>query len=166
MTKAKKPAAGKATWDAEAMRAKSVAASMRMVEMVDEADKRSIGTWYRLPVGTEAWHYVRCGIKGADAALAMAWQLRQYGYVEAHPDVRLAGFEADGDRMLIMCCPPETFERVQAAKRQTQAKAEASLRASFQNDMAAIGRHGAVTVTGGEGRGTRADFDAVVRSNK
>ena len=164
MTKSKKPAASTAKWDAEAMRAKSVAASIRLVEMVDEADKRSIGTWYRLPVGTETWHYVRCGLKGADAALAMAWQLRQYGYVEAHPDVRLAGFEADGDRMLVMCCPPETFERVQEVKRQTRARAEASLRASFQNDLASIGRHGDVQVSGGEGRGTRADFDAVIRN--
>lgn len=61
MSKSKKPSSG---WDAEALRAQSVAQSLRMVEMVDEADKRSIGTWYRLPRGTENWHYVRCGLKG------------------------------------------------------------------------------------------------------
>ena len=133
-----------------------------MIEMVDEANARSIGTWYRLPPGAENWHYVRCGIKGADAALAMAWQLRQYGYVEAHPDVRLAGFERDGDRMLIMTCPPEVFERVQEAKQRKRAAAAATVRGSFAQDLARVGEHGAVSVEGGDGVGSLADFNAAV----
>jgi len=161
MSKSKKPTSG---WDVEALRAQSVAQSLRLVEMVDEADKRSIGTWYRLPAGTETWHYVRCGLKGADAALAMAWQLRQYGYVEAHPNVRLAGFERDGDRMLIMCAPPETYERVQVAKNQKKVSASQRFNQDFARDMDSIRQFGDVTVKGGEGTGTLGDFNEMMRS--
>lgn len=165
MSKAKpKTGASKATWDAETLRAQSVAQSLRMIEMVDEADRRSIGTWYRLPRGAENWHYVRCGIKNTDAALAMAMNLRQFGYVEAHPDVRLAGFEGDGDRMLVMCAPPEVHERRHAVKRKQRMKVEANLRSSLENDLASLSRHGSVEITGGDGRGTIQDFDELMRS--
>tara|TARA_R100000655_G_scaffold24510_4_gene49617 strand:- start:1358 stop:1858 length:501 start_codon:yes stop_codon:yes gene_type:complete len=166
MSKSKTTSKSASTWDAEALRAQSVAQSMKMIEMVDEADRRSVGTWYRLPRGTETWHYVRCGIKNTDAALAMAWQLRQFGYVEAHPDVRLAGFESDGDRMLVMCAPPETHERRQQVKRKARAKVDQDLRQSLQSDLASLGRHGSVEISGGEGRGTLADFNETVRSTK
>jgi len=165
MSKAKTPAKA-ATWDAETLRAQSVAKSLQMIEMVDEADRRSVGTWYRLPRGSENWHYVRCGIKNTDAALSMAWNLSQFGYVEAHPDVRLAGFESDGDRMLVMCAPPEVHERRQEVKRKARRKVDNDLRSSLERDLASLGRHGSVDISGGEGRGTLADFDAAMRSRK
>jgi hypothetical protein len=165
MSKPTKPATG-ATWDAEALRAQSVAQSLKMIEMVDEADRRSVGTWYRLPRGAEHWHYVRCGVKGVDAALSMAWQLSQFGYVEAHPNVRLAGFESDGDRMLVMCAPPETHERRQEVKREARRKINVDLRTSLQRELASLGQHGSVDITGGEGRGSLADFNETIRSTK
>lgn len=150
-------------FDVEAARAQSVAQSLKMIDTLDAANARSVGTWFRLPRGTEAWHYVRCGIQNTDAALQMAYRLRQCGYVRAHPDVRLAGFEQDGDRMLIMCCPPETFERVQQAKRKASARASKTVADSLDADIRSLGRHGDVSITGGEGVGSVADFSEAVR---
>ena len=152
-----------AGFDVEAARAQSVAQSLKMIETIDAANDRSVGTWYRLPRGTENWHYVRCGIQNTDAALQMAYRLRQCGYVRAHPDVRLAGFEQDGDRMLIMCCPPEVFERVQDAKREANARASRTVSDSLDADIRSLGRHGDVSITGGEGVGSVADFSEAVR---
>ena len=162
----KSKAASKGGWDAEALRAQAVAKSLQMIEMVDEADRRSVGTWYRLPRGTENWHYVRCGIKNTDAALSMAWNLSQFGYVEAHPNVRLAGFESDGDRMLVMCAPPEVHERRQEVKRRARRKVDRDLKTSLQNDLASLGRHGSVDIRGGEGHGTLADFNEAISRKK
>ena len=155
-----------AGFDVEAARARSVAQSEKMIQMVELASDRSIGTWYRLPRGTEQWNYVRCGLKGTEAALAMAYDLRQKGYVEAHPDVRLAGFEADGDRMLIMCAPPETFERVQAMKRKLKQRNMERLKQSFGSDLNGLQQFGSVTVSGSEGVGSVADFTAAANSTK
>jgi hypothetical protein len=96
----------------------------------------------------------------------MAWQLSQFGYVEAHPNVRLAGFESDGDRMLVMCAPPETHERRQEVKREARRKVNVDLRTSLQRDLASLGQHGSVDITGGEGRGSLADFNETIRSTK
>jgi len=153
-------------WDTEALRAQSVAQSVKVADFIDEADRRSCGTWYRLPAGTEDWHYVRCGLRGTDGALHMAWRLGQFGYVEAHPSVRLAGFERDGDRMLIVCAPPESAGRMFEHKAKQRAKATAALRKSFDSDMGALANIGDVTVTGGEGVGTFADFDAAALRRK
>ena len=148
-------------FDYEEARAKSVMASKRMIEMVDRVEERSVGTWYfnygwpdeRL----KAWHFVRCGMKGVDAALALAAQLRQFGYREAPAGIRCIGFEQDSDNMLVMMAPPETRANMRAYKNAQKKKVAFGLADSL------AGIQGDVDIRGGAGHGTDADFKEAMR---
>lgn len=148
-------------FDYEEARAKSVMASKRMIEMCERVEERSVGTWYfnygwpdeRL----KKWHFVRCGMKGVDAALALAAQLRQFGYREAPGGIRCVGFEQDSDNMLVMMAPPETRANMRAYKNQQKKRVAFGLADSLG------GIQGKVDVQGSSGHGTDADFAAAMR---
>lgn len=155
------------TFDFEAARAKSVLASTRMIELVDQAERMSIGSWY-FPDGwpderMKSWHFVRCGTAKAEASLALAAQLRQFGYVKAPRGVRCVGFENQGENMLVMCAPRETRLNMRQAKAIEKARVGRNLRDSFGDVRAAIGHRGEVQVHGSAGKGTEEDFREAMR---
>lgn len=63
-----------------------------------------------------------------------------------------------------MCCPPETYERMQAAKNRTKQTAAQRFNQDFARNMDSIRQFADVTVKGGEGTGTLGDFNEVMRS--
>tara|TARA_R110000824_G_scaffold7383_3_gene33147 strand:+ start:536 stop:1069 length:534 start_codon:yes stop_codon:yes gene_type:complete len=148
-------------FDYEEAQAKSVLASKRMIEMVERVEERSVGTWYfnygwpdeRL----KQWHFVRCGLKRVDSALALAASLRQFGYREAPGGIRCVGFEQDADNMLVMMAPPESRENMRAYKQLQKKKVAFGLADSLS------GLPGNVDVKGGSGHGTDADFEEAMR---
>ena len=154
-------------WDFEAAKAKSVLASTRMIEMVDQSERQSIGAWYFTSGWPDErmknWHFVRCGMRGRDAALALASKLKNFGYVEAPRGVMCVGFESDGHNMLVMCAPPETRANMRHAKNVEKARIGANLKDSFGDVQAAVGRHGSVDVRGGSGKGSEEDFHNALR---
>jgi len=154
-------------FDFEAARAKSVLASSRMIELVETSERLSIGSWY-FPNGwpderLKSWHFIRCGMARAEAALALASRLRQFGYQPAPKGVRCVGFEGDGDNILVMCAPQETRMNMRRIKSIEKAKIGATLKDSFGDVASAVGTHGEVRVVGGSGRGGEGDFREAMR---
>ena len=155
-------------FDFEAARAKSVLASSRMIELVETSERMSIGSWY-FPNGwpderLKKWHFVRCGLAKADAALALASRLRQFGYQPAPKGIRCVGFEGDGDNILVMCAPQETRMNMRRIKAIEKHKIGKSLKDSFGEVAAAVGTHGDVKVVGGSGRGSDGDMREAMRT--
>ena len=155
-------------FDFDAARAKSVLASSRMIELVETSERMSIGSWY-FPNGwpderLRKWHFVRCGLAKADAALALASRLRQFGYQLAPKGIRCVGFEGDGDNILVMCAPQETRMNMRRIKAIEKQKIGASLKDSFGELASAVGTHGEVKVVGGSGLGTDGDMREAMRT--
>ena len=154
-------------FDFEAARAKSVLASNRMIELVETSERMSVGSWY-FPNGwpderLKKWHFVRCGTMRAEASLALASKLRQFGYQPAPKGIRCVGFEADGDNMLVMCAPHEVRMNMRRIKAVEKAKIGRTLKDSFGDVQAAVGTHGEVHVVGGSGKGSEGDFREAMR---
>ena len=154
-------------FDFEAARAKSVLASNRMIELVETAERMSIGSWY-FPNGwpderLKKWHFVRCGLARADAALALASRLRQFGYQPAPKGIRCVGFEGDGDNILVMCAPQQTRMNMRRIKAMEKQKIGKTLQDSFGEVQAAVGTRGDVKVLGGSGKGDSGDFRDALR---
>jgi len=155
-------------FDFDAARAKSVLASSRMIELVETSERMSIGSWY-FPNGwpderLKKWHFVRCGLAKADAALALASRLRQFGYQPAPKGIRCVGFEGDGDNILVMCAPQETRMNMRRIKAIEKQKIGANLNSAFGEVAAAVGTHGEVKVVGGSGRGNEGDMREAMRT--
>jgi len=155
-------------FDFEAARAKSVLASNRMIELVETSERMSIGSWYFLNGWPDErlrkWHFIRCGMAKADAALALASRLRQFGYQVAPKGIRCVGFEGDGDNILVMCAPQETRMNMRRIKAIEKRKIGATLKDSFGEVAAAVGNCGEVKVIGGSGRGSEGDMREAMRS--
>ena len=154
-------------FDFEAARAKSVLASNRMIELVETAERMSIGSWY-FPNGwpderLKKWHFVRCGMARAEAALALASKLRQFGYQKAPEGVRCVGFENDGDNILVMCAPQETRMNMRRIKAVEKQRIGNTLKDSFGEVQAAVGTRGGVHVVGNSGKGSEGDFRDAMR---
>jgi len=154
-------------FDFEAARAKSVLASNRMIELVETSERMSVGSWY-FPNGwpddrLKKWHFVRCGMAKAEAALALASKLRQFGYQPAPKGIRCVGFERDGDNILVMCAPHQVRMNMRSIKAAEKAKIGKSLRDSFGDVANAVGNHGEVRVVGGSGKGSDGDMREAMR---
>ena len=154
-------------FDFEAAKAKSVLASSRMIEMIDQSERQSIGAWYYTTAWPDErmknWHFIRCGMRGRDSSLALAGKLKGFGYVEAPRGVMCVGFESDGDNMLVMCAPPETRANMRHFKNIEKMRIGANLKDSFGDVQAAVGRHGDVKVAGSSGRGSEGDLREAMR---
>tara|TARA_R100000808_G_scaffold8267_1_gene23509 strand:+ start:3646 stop:4200 length:555 start_codon:yes stop_codon:yes gene_type:complete len=154
-------------FDFEAARAKSVMASNRMIELVETSERMSVGTWYfqngwpdeRL----KKWHFIRCGTLRAEASLALASRLRQFGYQPAPKGIRCVGFEKEGENMLVMCAPPAVRMNMRRIKAMEKQKIGKTLQDSFGAVQAAVGTHGQVHVVGGSGKGSEGDFRNAIR---
>jgi len=120
-------------WDTEEMRARAVMAATAHIQQIERDERLSIGTWINLPLGMESWYYIRCGRKQDPRAIAMLRRLQRSGYVQAPPQVRLIGFEAEGESGLYVCTPPEMREKVQAAKRRLQKSSQRTVKQTFDS---------------------------------
>ena len=58
------------------------------------------------------WHFVTCGLKGDAKAEERRAELINKGYHPAPPGVRAIGYEKYGDKVHIICAPPEVAKAI------------------------------------------------------
>ncbi len=155
------------TFNYDEAAAKAVVASKRMIDVLDNAERMSIGTWY-YPSGwpderMRSWSFIRCGMKNSPAALQLAARLRSFGYREAPRGITCVGFEGDGENMLVMCAPMECHKTMRSYNAQQKRRVAYAVADSF-SDVSIGGAK--VSVTGNEGRGNDSDFTSALRGSK
>ena len=124
---------------AEEQRAQQVAIAQDYISTVGRAERMSVGTYYDIPQGREAWHIIRCGDVGTAAAEALAQRMARMGYSQADSRVRCRGFEEfDGASGVYMWAPPEVREMHQQRKRAAQLAIDRNLRDSFGGSLSQL----------------------------
>ena len=103
-----KTAAGKKI-DEKELRAKAVAGLTKHIEAYETAGAQSVGHWINVPKEMQDWHFIRFN-NSVPQHREVAAMLLQQGYIDlktAAPQVRIIGFESDGENRLYLGCPPE-----------------------------------------------------------
>lgn len=151
--------------DTDALRAKSVHAFQKFIATADEADKRTVGSYYfadgRPRQKLKGWHFVRCGLKSSPGAMALRQQLLQQGYVDAPDETRCVSFErwrASGDMSVYVMAPPEVYGMLRERKYKAKSMRDKALRESFGGTLDALagtlGGQADISTAVVEGRGT------------
>ena len=125
----------------------------RWLDVVDQSEQLSIGTFYNMPPEyTNGWMFMRCGLKNQPRTEALAATMREMGYQDAPFGVRMRGFETDGENAVYLCIPEKFYRRiqarkVQARKRQAQ-RIDSMVRGHAAQIRGMLGSDSQVTVTG------------------
>ena len=137
---------------AEDMQAAATLKLQAWIEQIDEAERRSVGTWYDLPPGFERWHFVRCGLKTCHRAQMLAGTLREMGYQDAPRGVKCVGFESDQEGAIYLCVPHQIYrlirDRKKGAQRSVASKVDRHIRGQVANINDQLGGKATVTVEG------------------
>ena len=164
---AKKPDASM-TMSAEDAKAQAVLKMNEWIETVDSAERMHVGTWFEIPKGYEQWHFIRCGVRNNDRALALASQLKRMGYQDAPKGVRCAGFEGDGVDGLYVCVPNEAWLVLKERKRRASKTVDEQIQESIGGHMSALqsqlGPGSQVSFSGSTRSGSVADIAEHIRS--
>lgn len=108
--------AGSGTLSAADAKVQAEVKMAKWLEVMDQTERMSVGTFYNIPKDFMDWHFMRCGIRNQPRAEALAATMREMGYQTAPKGVRMAGFESDGEGGLYLCIPVQIFYALQERK--------------------------------------------------
>lgn len=131
--------------DVEGLRAQSVHAYQKFIAVADEADRRTVGSYYfadgKPRPKLKNWHFIRCGLKSAPGTVALRHRLLQQGYVDAPPETRCVAFErwrTAGDGNVYLMAPPEVYGMLRERKFKAKTLRDKALRESFGGTLDAL----------------------------
>lgn len=146
---------------------KAIAACERWINQVEAAENCRIGDWVGVPseLLERRWSFFRVGLVGNSRDEAHASEMMRRGWRRAPKGIYMHGFESDGERGIVLCCPPQVL----AVERQLRMRAAATRQQILAGRLQlnahaalkdAVGRSGDVEVNVAFGQGTGARLDA------